>query len=99
MQKTISIAGRNWFHWKGIYQRKLLKDGYKVLISSRNPDRVRDEFKNFEIFKWNPLTEDFPAEIIERSDVVLNLIGEKYLQKMDGRCEEKIEGIADNFNS
>ncbi len=75
MQKVISIAGGTGFIGRHLAE-EFLKSGYSVLISSRNPDKARDEFKKFEIFKWNPLTEDFPVEVIERSDVVLNLVGE-----------------------
>jgi uncharacterized protein (TIGR01777 family) len=89
MQKTISIAGGTGFIGRHLSE-ELLKDGYKVLISSRNPDRVRDEFKNFEIFKWNPLTEDFPAEIIERSDVVLNFIGENISKRWTEDVKRKL---------
>ncbi|CUU07134.1 hypothetical protein JGI1_01704 [Candidatus Thermokryptus mobilis] len=89
MQKTISIAGGTGFIGRHLAE-ELSRSGYNVLISSRNPDKVPDEFKKFEVFKWNPQTEDFPIEIIERSDAVLNFIGENISKRWTENVKKRL---------
>lgn len=89
MSKTIAIAGGTGFI--GSYVAKfLLKDGYKVLISSRDPIKVSDRFKEFEVFRWDPTTEDFPIEVIQRADVLINLIGETISQRWTKEVRERL---------
>ncbi len=89
MSKIVAIAGGTGFI--GSYVAELLrKDGYKILISSRNPEKVRDRFKNFEIFKWNPEVQEFPIEILQRSDAVLNFVGETISQRWTQEVKERL---------
>lgn len=83
MTKTVTIAGGTGF--VGSYVANFLsKDGYKVLISSRNPEKL----KTFEGFKWNPDFEDFPVDVVQRSDVIINLIGETISQRWTEKVKE-----------
>ncbi|CUS94552.1 hypothetical protein JGI14_10916 [Candidatus Kryptonium thompsonii] len=89
MGKTIAIAGGTGFI--GSYVAKfLLKDGYRVLISSRNPERVSERLKEFDVFKWDPETENFPVEVVQRADVLINLIGETISQRWTEKVKEKL---------
>ncbi|MFN3135114.1 MAG: TIGR01777 family oxidoreductase [Candidatus Kryptonium sp.] len=87
--KTIAIAGGTGFI--GSYIAKFLfKDGYQVLISSRNPEKVSDRLKEFEVFRWNPELEDFPVDVVQRADVLINLIGETISQRWTRKVKEKL---------
>ncbi len=89
MPKTIAIAGGTGF--LGSYVAELLhNDGYKILISTRNPEKISDKFKKFEIFRWNPQTEDFPTDVIQKSDVVINFLGETISQRWTQKVKERL---------
>lgn len=85
MSKTITIAGGTGFI--GSYVANFLsKDGHKILISSRNPERL----KAFEGFSWNPDFEDFPVDVAQRSDVIINLVGETISQRWTKKVKERL---------
>ncbi len=89
MTKKITIAGGTGFI--GSYVAELLhKDGYQILISSRSPEKVSPRLKKFEIFKWNPDVQEYPIEILQRSDVVLNFIGETISQRWTQKVKERL---------
>jgi hypothetical protein len=89
MAKTIAIAGGTGF--LGSYVAELLhNDGYKILISTRNPEKISDKFKKFEIFGWNPQTENFPTDVIQKSDVVINFLGETISQRWTQKVKERL---------
>ncbi|MCS7229060.1 MAG: TIGR01777 family oxidoreductase [Candidatus Kryptonium sp.] len=96
MNKTITIAGGTGF--VGSYVANFLSEaGYKILISSRNPEKASAKLSKFEVFKWDPEKEEFPRDVLERSDVVINLIGETIAQRWTKKVKEKL--VSSRVNS
>ncbi len=89
MGKTIAIAGGTGFLGSYVAE-SLYNDGYKILISTRNPEKLSDKFKKFEIFRWNPQTEEFPIDVVQKSDVVINFLGENISQRWTQKVKERL---------
>lgn len=89
MPKTVTIAGGTGFIGSYVAE-SLYRDGYTVLISSRNPEKVPPHLKKFEIFKWDSNIQEFPIEVLQRSDVVVNLIGETISQRWTQKVKERL---------
>lgn len=57
--------------------RLLLERGHTVVAQSRSLRRAHTRLPNAcELLEWNPLREDFPLDVMQRIDAVVNLIGE-----------------------
>jgi uncharacterized protein (TIGR01777 family) len=56
---------------------KLQDDGHEVTVLSRNPQAHEDNAHNIQFVKWDGVSTEGWGHIIERTDVVVNMAGER----------------------
>lgn len=71
----VIITGGSGLVGRGLTEN-LTRDGHEVIIFSRNPEKVTNLPKGAVAFGWDARTADGWGELVEGTDIILNLAGE-----------------------
>ncbi|GIW66109.1 MAG: hypothetical protein KatS3mg095_0007 [Candidatus Parcubacteria bacterium] len=89
MNKKVVIFGGSGYIGRKIAQR-FKELNYRVLISSRHKEKLKNVDNNFEFFYWDIHNQSLAFSILENADVIINLIGEPIFQRLTKRAKERI---------
>lgn len=79
----------------GLIGPRLVKElagrGHRLSVTSRSPEKVQAKLgPDITAYGWQPAVEPFPAQALEGTEALVNLLGEKVDQRWTDRAKRKI---------